>query len=256
MNGQDGAFAVIIQGANRVRGKKVLDFNAGDKRIVEIVLTGGSCAGKTTALSLLAQSLRDKGHDVLTAPETATMLITASGVPAIGGVSKHDLERGCILQEQIFQMQRATRRSYRGLAQLFYSDVVTIIYDRGELDGIAYHGHDECVRRNAAAEGTSLDDIRDSYSAVMHLVTTADGAESVYTLSNNPARWDTVEEACSYDRKVLELWRGHPRHTVIDNSTDFIGKMGRLTEAVLSVIEDATGDDVDLAGRALREFAR
>jgi AAA domain len=213
----------------------VLDFESGDKRIVEIVLTGGSCAGKTTALTLLAQSLREKGHDVLTVPEAASMLITA-GVPDIGGVSKHDLERGCVLQEQIYVVQRALRRSYRGLAQLFYSDTVVILYDRGELDGIAYHGHDDCVRGFARSEGTTLEAIRDGYSAVMHLVTTADGAEHVYTLSNNPARWDSVEEACTYDQRVYRLWQDHPRHYVIDNSTDFIGKMRRLGNHVLEVI--------------------
>ena len=232
----------------------MLEFEASRKRIVEIVLTGGSCAGKTTSLTLLAQSLREKGHDILTVPEAASMLITA-GVPDIGGVSKRDLERGCVLQEQIYTMQRAMRRSYRGLAQLFYSDTVTIIYDRGELDGIAYHGHDDCVQGYAAAEGTTLDAIRDSYTAVMHLVTTADGAESVFSLSNNPARWDTVEEACAYDRTVLRLWQGHPNHTIIDNATDFIGKMDRLSNAVLAVIQDVSGD-VSLTGTAARKAAK
>lgn len=43
--------------------------------IYRICLTGGPCAGKTTALATLAQNLTDKGFLVLQVPEAATMLM-------------------------------------------------------------------------------------------------------------------------------------------------------------------------------------
>jgi predicted ATPase len=43
--------------------------------IHRICLTGGPCAGKTTALATLAQGLTDKGYLVLQVPEAATMLM-------------------------------------------------------------------------------------------------------------------------------------------------------------------------------------
>ena len=38
----------------------------------EFVLTGGPCAGKTTALSVIEQVLSKKGFKVIIVPETAT----------------------------------------------------------------------------------------------------------------------------------------------------------------------------------------
>ena len=220
----------------------MLDFGARPQTVIEIVLTGGSCAGKTTALELVSRSLREKGHAVLCVPEAVTMLVGA-GIPRIGEILRNDPSRACLFQAQVYAAQRGFRSTFRGLAGTFLSDTVVILYDRGELDGTVYH-QDDCVARHAAAEGTSLAEIRDSYAAVMHLVTAADGAVDVYSGANNRARWDTPDEAVLFDRKLLRAWEGHPRHTIIDNSTDFVGKMERLVEATLRVIDEVRARDL------------
>ena len=51
-----------------------------DKKVYKIALTGGPCAGKTTALSWIDNYFSKKGYSVLFVSETATELIT-------GGVS-------------------------------------------------------------------------------------------------------------------------------------------------------------------------
>eukprot|EP00662_Eupelagonemidae_sp_cell21_P057371 gene57371-biopygen46970 len=55
------------------------------------------------------------------------------------------------------------------------------------------------------------------YDLILHLVTAADGAEEFYSLDNNEARRETPEEARSQDRRLREVWLGHPRHVVINN---------------------------------------
>ena len=45
-----------------------------DANVYLIVLTGGPCAGKTTALERLAGFLRERSFRVFTVPEAATML--------------------------------------------------------------------------------------------------------------------------------------------------------------------------------------
>ena len=227
--------------------RDVLDFGSAPKQIHEIVFTGGSCAGKTSALSLVARSLRDQGRSVLTVPEAVTMLV-AAGTPDLGDISRNDLHRGCRFQRAVWGVQRAMRRNMAEVAQLFPTDHVTLLYDRGELDGLGYHAHD-CIEGFAAEEGFTLDEVRASYTAVMHLVTAARGAERSYAQSGNPARWDTAEEAALIDRQIMAAWRGHPNHIVIDNSTDFIRKMDRLVAATVAVIDDAE------AGGALRTMA-
>ena len=68
-------------------------------------------------------------------------------------------------------------------------------------------------------------ELRDHYDAVFHLVTAAKGAEEFYTLANNAARYETVEEAIRVDDGLIASWTGHPHLRVIDNRYDFNEKM-------------------------------
>ena len=70
--------------------------------------------------------------------------------------------------------------------------------------------------------------LRDSYDAVFHLVTAAKGAKEFYTLANNQARMENIQEAIQKDSKTLNCWNGHPHLRIIDNSTDFDSKLNRL----------------------------
>ena len=47
--------------------------------IFRIVLTGGPCAGKTTAITSIADRLRDLGYTVYIVPEAATMIFSSGG---------------------------------------------------------------------------------------------------------------------------------------------------------------------------------
>ena len=49
--------------------------------ITKIVITGGPCAGKTTALSWIMNSFTERGYVVLFVPETATELINGGVAP-------------------------------------------------------------------------------------------------------------------------------------------------------------------------------
>lgn len=65
--------------------------------VKKLVLTGGPCAGKTTALARLATYLRHRGFRVFTVPEAATMLFT-------NGASFRDL--GTMDKEIGFQVRQ------------------------------------------------------------------------------------------------------------------------------------------------------
>ena len=51
------------------------------KKIHKIVITGGPCAGKSTALSWIQNAFTQRGYTVLFVPETATELITGGVAP-------------------------------------------------------------------------------------------------------------------------------------------------------------------------------
>lgn len=80
-------------------------------------------------------------------------------------------------------------------------------------------------------------ELRDNrYNQVIHLVTSADGAEEYYNVDDNPVRTEGLELARRLDRLTIEAWVGHPYIDVIDNSTDFDTKMRRMI-AVSGVTE-------------------
>jgi hypothetical protein len=86
-------------------------------------------------------------------------------------------------------------------------------------------------------EGWTLVSLRDRrYDAVIHLITTASGAEEYYTLDNNSARSESIEEARDMDIKVLQSWVGHSNLHVIDNSTTFDEKVRRATARICRII--------------------
>jgi hypothetical protein len=53
---------------------------------------------------------------------------------------------------------------------------------------------------------------------VIHMITAADGAEQYYTLSNNDARSESIEEARDIDKRLINAWVGHPQFNIIKNS--------------------------------------
>ena len=75
------------------------------------------------------------------------------------------------------------------------------------------------------------------YKMVIHLTTTAIGAEELYTLKNNHARSESIEEAIELDKKTEQAWLGHPNRVVIDNSTGFDIKMLRALQALAKGID-------------------
>ena len=50
-------------------------------QITKIVITGGPCGGKSTAMSWIQKAFTQMGHIVLFVPETATELITGGVAP-------------------------------------------------------------------------------------------------------------------------------------------------------------------------------
>lgn len=188
--------------------------------ISKIVITGGPCAGKTTAMSWIQNTFTQMGYKVLFVPETATELIT-------GGVAPWTCASNGEYQKCQLQLQLEKERIFEQAAGSMDGDKVLIVCDRGALDNKAYMDNLEFVRILDYLETNEIE-LRDNYDAIFHLVTAANGAEKYYTTANNSARTETLEEAAALDDKLIYAWTGHPHLRVIDNSTSFEGKMKRL----------------------------
>ena len=196
--------------------------------IQKIVITGGPCAGKTTALSWIANNLPNKGYRVLFVPETATELI-GGGLTPWGCGTNLDYQR-CQME-----LQLTKERLFERGARTMPADKVLIVCDRGAMDNKAYMTDLEFMQLCREMD-TTEGELRDRYDAVFHLVTAAKGAVEAYTFANNAARYETVEQAAALDDRIIAAWTGHPHFRIVDNATDFEEKLERLLHEILSFL--------------------
>lgn len=168
-----------------------------------VVLTGGPGGGKTTLIEDLARDLAWAGR--------------FAGLPeAIFLTHRFGISPG----EKLFQrvMVHLQVALEDGLARALGDDPRAILCHRGSLDPLAYWldrgwPEDEFF----AYTGTVREEHYSRYTAVIHLVTAADGAEEHYARWPETHRPEQIEDAVRLDRLLNQVWRDHPCYYRIDN---------------------------------------
>ena len=199
-----------------------------EKKIYKIVVTGGPCAGKSTAMSKIESAFTKMGYTVLFVPETATELIT-------GGVAPWTCGTNADYQKCQLELQLKKEEVFTNAAQTMHAEKILIVCDRGAIDNKAYMREEDFQRVLAELQLNEVE-LRDGYDAVFHLVTAAKGAEAFYTTANNAARKETPAQAAELDDKLISAWTGHPHLRVIDNSVHFEYKIKRLIQEITSFL--------------------
>lgn len=202
--------------------------------IKKIVLTGGPCAGKTTALVKITEYFSGFGYKVFNVPEVPTIYSTA-------GWNYLTPNRDLYYQGEraILETQLALEDQFMRLAEVCARPVL-IVCDRGTMDISAYIKPEEWEEITAMA-GTNSNELRERYDAVLHLVSAADGAEQYYTTATNATRYEKANEeglqlARELDKKVIRAWMGHPHLRVINNHDNFDNKLNRVLNEISKVV--------------------
>jgi len=142
-----------------------------EKIITKIVLTGGPCAGKTTALVRIIEKFSDLGYLILALPEAAT-LFNQAGVNFL----TPDKSLFYAAEKSLMSFQMTMEDRFADIAQAA-SRPALIICDRGMMDISAYLT-EESWQALLDESGLSKVQVRDKrYDAVLHLTTAAKGAE-------------------------------------------------------------------------------
>lgn len=199
--------------------------------VYKFVLTGGPCGGKTTALERLSSYLRERGFEVFTVPEAFTILSNNGFSPdyfAVDGMPYY-------VQTAVMDLQISLEDSFERLLKASGRKGV-ILCDRGLMDGSAYITTEEWDKFLSERGLTSAEIREGRYNAVFHLVSAAEGAEQFYSLENNAARSETVDEARRLDVLTRNAWVGHHNLIVIDNSTGFEQKLNKMVAAVSKLV--------------------
>ena len=200
------------------------------QKITNIVLTGGPCAGKTTALAKITQYFTYRGFAVYTQPEAAT-LFNQGGVNFLTDDNALFFES----EKQLLSFQLHTEECFRRMAGKADKPAI-IVYDRGVMDIAAYMNGDTW---QALLDEMGLNEVevRDSrYDAVLHLCTAAKGAEKFYSCDNNSSRTENLEQAIALDDKVIRAWTGHPHLRVIPNNGTFEDKLTAVIAEISAVL--------------------
>lgn len=198
-----------------------------------IVLTGGPCAGKTTALKRIDESLTELGYKVIIVPEAATIAIN-SGIRCFGDKPLNLYE----FQNFILKFQYQNERLIEDTVKHYPEHTkCVLVYDRGIMDNSAYIDQ-ESFEKLLIENNLKKVELLYHYDMVLHLVTAADGAQDFYTLANNAARSEGIEEAIELDKRTLNAWINHSNLHIIDNSTCFDDKMNRVVNSILEQLDN------------------
>ena len=142
-------------------------------KISKIVLTGGPCGGKTTAMAFLKRKFEDKGYRVIVVPEAATLCINGGLSPVNPSIGSEIGQRAIL--STICGLEAAWDEAAKMLSE---KSPVLQLYDRGIPDIGAYIPR-RMYKKILKERGLNPVQVRDErYHVVLHLVTAALGAES------------------------------------------------------------------------------
>ena len=202
--------------------------------IKKIVLTGGPCAGKTTAMVRIIEHFTSLGFKVFTIPEIPTIFSQA-------GMNYLTDNKGLFYEGEkaTLELQLGFEDRFMRMAAECHEPTI-VVCDRGAMVISAYM-QPEMWEEITAAVGTNTQELRQRYDAVLHLVSAADGAEQFYTTATNAVRYEQMNEeglrmARELDKKVIKAWTGHPHLRVINNHEDFNKKLNRVILEISHVL--------------------
>jgi len=183
-----------------------------------IVLTGGPGGGKTTAGDLFRREIGDR---VVLVPEAATLLFSG-GFPRV-----HEPLAVQSAQRAIYHVQR-NLEDVQGAR--FPRRI--LLCDRGTVDGAAYWpgAPDEFFDE----VGTTLRAEYKRYDAVIFFESAAVGGDRIE--GGNPIRSESIEQAVKLDRKLRELWSGHPRFVFVPHNRSFFKKISFGLASLESIV--------------------
>lgn len=225
----------------------------GGAYVWRLVLTGGPCGGRSSAIRHLSRELRRRGVDVYAVPEAPTTLINGGcRPPPVFGRRAED-DDGAAAQLAAFetgllQLQLQLERSFVKIAQATGRPAV-VVMDRGLMDVAAYLPQDGGQWRDILREmGMDEAYLLGRYDMVLHLKTAADGAErhfpderlygdTAVAVSAASPRDALLARAREIDARVSRAWERHPNRHVVDNAEPgFESKLGAVLRHVASLV--------------------
>ncbi len=186
-----------------------------------IVLTGGPGGGKTTLMSELRVQDPQAKYWLLV-PEAAPLLFQAG----LDGSDKR-------FQRSVVHLQMALEESCGGVAR----PGQVLLCHRGTLDPLAYWLRSGWKEADFfALTGMGWEEHFRRYRGVIHLQTSAIGAQASYRRWPDAHRPETIEQATETDELCAYAWHNHSRYTLIENAGRNWLEKAMLAHSILSYL--------------------
>ena len=202
-----------------------------NNKIYLVAVTGGPCAGKTTALMNITENF-SMNYKVFSVPEMATIAINGG----VNLVPNKPLSERKHLAKQFIKNVISMENYFIEAAKVEKSDVL-ILCDRGVMDikaYIEYEAFDEILQE---LEYTEDQMTSERYDLVCHMVTVADGYEEFYQLKNNRARSETPAQARDLDKTIQEVWMNHQNFRIQSAQSLFDNKIDDIYSAIANLLK-------------------
>jgi hypothetical protein len=231
--------------------KKETSGHESSMRPFVVVLTGGPCAGKTSATAFLRDRLSKRGFQVLTVPENATHFLTNSDgfQPEWAGTDSQ------VRMQRIFlDYQMSQEDAFKAFGELHPTKPSVLLLDCCTLNSKVYLT-DEQWSKVLTLPGKPVlteQQLFARYDLVIHMVSCAfEGQYDWGPGSSNPGRYHSPEEAKDHDKRSLNVFAHHPQVRVVPHFEEFDSKM----QQVLHFLNEARHMD-GLTGKRRRQQVR
>ena len=219
-----------------------------ETHVVRIALTGGPCAGKSSAVENIVKKARKDGFDIVVAPEMPTLIFNAG----IQMPQEYDKQFTFAFQSSNVALQLQLERSLTNICASTRRPTI-LVYDRGIMDSKAYIDEDgwekvvQYIDHRSSNRIFNEEYILKRYDGVIHLETAAKGAEEFYKngwttddMGRKVFRKETPEEACKMDDIMIECWKNHWKHFIVDNLShnSFDEKLNAVSKCVMKIAEE------------------
>ena len=207
-----------------------------------IVITGGPCSGKTSAMATLRAWLASENVPAMFVDEAGTDLILEGTTPeTLGGMEPFQKRVAALQIKREDDAQAAAQALEQAFAATGTPADVVIVCDRGVCDGAAYLDW-ESYLRILDANNLDVSQAMNRYDAVFCLESAAKMDDGSYTLSNNSARSESPQEAAALCDRTQAAWASHPQFHFITNEDTFDAKAEKLSAAIGRFISRVTSN--------------
>lgn len=199
------------------------------KKVHKVLLTGGPCGGKTTSINQLKQALSDK-HDVYVVSELGEFMAK------VGVTFESMSETMPEYTKNFWASQVGMQISREDNLRFFFGkggrDII-LLCDRGIWDCFAFGPDHLRIEYLSESKNSRQLLLEDRYDLVVVMVSSAFGIPEIYGLDNNILRTENLQQAIDLEKRMLDIYSGHPNMFIVDNFVKNIGlKIERVCKGV------------------------